>query len=369
MSQSARKKNIILRIGSTEGFVHGKTQKQTSIEVADGEGGVYTLTDNWTIVRRNAFEDPKKYASVRPMRVNLSRKRPVLELSRKDVPEAVIDKVIEHLTKCAYMFNKNDQEEFDTVTLRPLGKKATMTWWFEDTRLTKKENVSVKRQTLLIGNTVMDKMSGDEKALRDALYLIGETPEEGMTDTELEDLLLEKVMVEHSQERRAFIDAYVSEESSERESEIRVMVKKGVQHKIIDVNEDVYKIGKDRLGIGEDDVVSFFKSKGGEGLYTFLVTQVAAKSEFKEDKGAGDKVVKEVVSKEAAVKADVLWDTLKDLTKLNLGVKNAGLMYSKAETIEKGIELYNNKATKENYEGPKMTLKLLTEKSNGAVTA
>lgn len=364
--------NVILRIGSTQAFVHGKTLKQTSIEAPDGKGGVNTLTDNWNIVNRNPYEDIKKYAAVRPMRVQLSRKRPVLEIRRGEVPEEVVDKVIEHLKKCGhYIFDMNNEDQYDVITRKPKGKWANMQWWFEDVRLTKKANVSSRKQTLAIGNLVAEQMGGDEKKLRDALYHIGHAPEEGMTVTELEDLLLEKVMEEHSEERSIFINTYLNKSVAEEEKEVRVYVKKGVQHGIIKVTtsdkEDpikhgVYKVGTDRIGIGEDDAVSGLRHN--KQLLEFVISQIASKSEFKEDKVAGDEIAKSIVSVKESDMQEQLWDTLKELLKVNLGVKNAGVMLKDCESVEDGIKKYNEKAQKEGLDS-KLTLKELTERAKG----
>jgi len=363
--------NVILRIGSTEAFVHGKTVKQTSIEVPDGKGGVNTLTDNWNIVNRNPYEDMKKYAAVRPMRVQLSRKRPVLEIRRGEVPESVIDKIIEHLKGCQYMFDKNNEDQYDIVTREPKGKWSNMKWWFEDVRATKKVNVSIRKQTLAIGNLVAEEMGGNEKKLRDAIYHIGHTPEEGMTLTELEDFLLEKVMEEHSKERSIFINTYLNKSIAEEEKEVRVYVKKGVQHGIINVTVDsgqdaikhgVYKIGTDRIGIGEDDAVSGLRHN--KNLLDFLIAQIASKSELKEDRSAGDEVAKKITGEKEAITQEILWETLKEQMKVNLGVKNAGVALKDCESVSEGIKKYNEKAEKEGLDS-RLTLKELTAKAKG----
>jgi len=363
--------NVILRIGNKDAFVHGKTLKSTSVEVPDGEGGVNTLTDNWNIVNRNPYEDIKKYAAVRPMRIQLSRKRPVLEVKRGDVPEEVIDKIIDHLKGCQYMFDKNNEEQYDPVTRKAKGDWANKQWWFEDVRATKKVNVSIRKQTLAIGNLVESEMGGNESKLRDALYHIGHQPEQGMTVTELEDLLLEKVMEEYSEERSIFIKTYLNKNIAEEEREVRVYVKKGVQYGIISVSADqnqnpvkegVYKIGTDRIGIGEDDAVSGLRHN--KKLLEFLISQVAAKSEFQEDKKAGDEIVKKAVGKEESVTQEVLWETLKEQMKVNLGVKNAGVVLKDCDSVEDGIKKYNEKAKKEGLDS-RLTLKELTAKAKG----
>lgn len=367
--------NVILRIGSTDPFVHGRTLKQTSIEAPDGKGGVFTLTDNWNIVSRNAYEDIKKYAAVRPMRVQLSRKKPILEIRRGDLAEEVIDKVIEHLKRCShYIFDLNNENQYDVVTKSAKGKWANMQWWFEDVRATKQVNVSIRKQTLAIGNLVESEMGGNESKLRDALYHIGHQPEQGMTVTELEDLLLEKVMEEHSEERSIFIKTYLNKNIAEEEREVRVYVKKGVQYGIISVSADknqnpakegVYKIGTDRIGIGEDDAVSGLRHN--KKLLEFLISQVAAKSEFQEDKKAGDEIVKKAVGKEEAITQEILWETLKEQMKVNLGVKNAGVVLKNCDSVEEGIKKYNEKAKKEGLDSV-LTLKELTAKAKGTDT-
>jgi len=355
--------DVVLKIGTVVPFTSShSSQKLCAIEVGTPDGGTQTLTRELSVISRHLGKDPKMYAAIAPLGITFSRRSPE-HLIRKDTPNEVIDLVIAHLKKCAYMFDKNNPEQYSTATGEVVGKKAGVAlYWFEDVRVSKQKVFTDRKETLKIGNYIMDQLSGNPAKLREALYHIGQRPTEDMDALDLENTLIELASKEFSPERKSFVETYVDKVSSDRDLEVLGSLRRAIAFGVVTKSaDDVYTIGSDRLGFGEKEALGYLKSHNP--VYEFLLSSLASKSTFSEDKERGIEVAatKNSSVKEVAEQA-ALWEALKEMFKANLGVKNPGLLISKLKTIEDAIAKYNEKLKESELEAPKLTLKSLTER-------
>lgn len=344
-----QKKNdneVVLKIGSFDPFSNSKTTQEFSIKIAGKkQGELDILQPDWSIVTVNYIQDPKLYNSVKPLKVSLSRRTPEVRVYRADINDVQLDEVISLLKRTPYVCDLNNPTHYDRVGMTRLGQHANTQYFFEDLRATKKENVNSKREAYSIGNVITNELSGDEKKLRDALYLVGEEPTLSMNSVDLESLLWEKVTEEGSDARKTFVKIYISKDVDKKRLEVLKYFKKGVSLGLIKNKVGVYMLAdSDRLGMDESECVSYLMEK--ENLYKFLVNQVSNKSNFEEDIDSG-RAISETANGVLAEKEaqDAQWKFLKEAFKDSFGWKNAGSAL-KGMTLEAALNRYAEECSK-----------------------
>lgn len=348
--QKKNENEVVLKLGSFDPFSNSKTTQEFSIKIAGKKAGeLDILQPDWSIVTVNYIQDPKLYNSVKPLKVSLSRRTPELRVYRSDLNDTQLDAVIALLKRTPFVCDLNNPTHYDRVGMTRLGQHANTQYFFEDLRATKKENVNSKRETFAIGNIITNDLSGDEKKLRDALYLIGEEPTMSMNSVDLENLLWEKVTEEGSTARKTFVKIYISKDVDKQRVEVLKYFKKGVSLGLIENRVGVYMLaGSDRLGMDENECVSYLMDK--DNLYKFLVNQVSNKSNFEEDIDNG-RAISETANGTATEKEaqEAQWRFLKEAFKDSFGWKNAGSAL-KGMTLEQAVERYATECGKNEVE-------------------
>lgn len=353
---------VVLRIGSSDPFTHSKTTRSFSVKVNAGPGKVKQLMPDWSIAKYDLVREIKEYAVAEPMRFKLSRRQPQINVYRGEIDDATIDSVIAILKEFPAMFDLNNEKEYDRITAQPIRSKANESYWFEDLRVTKKQNVSKKKETYQIGGYIENELSGNEKKLRDALYIIGEEPTSLMDVTDLENLLWDKVTEEGSEQRGIFVNVYLDKGVTEKELEIKKFFKKGLALGIIDNKAGVYLLAKDRLGMEERECIAFLKDR--EKVFQFLVNQVAAKSTFEEDHDKGEKVKSDVTGKASAAKEaeEAMFNYIKQAFKDTFDFKRPDMVI-KDMTLEEAVDRYAEECKKNDVNNVIPTVDALAELS------
>tara|TARA_R110001632_G_scaffold115208_2_gene226665 strand:+ start:5445 stop:6572 length:1128 start_codon:yes stop_codon:yes gene_type:complete len=334
--------NVVFRIGMLRAFTSNKQSNSTTLEMKNPKGGTFTMAEGWRVIERKFDTEKELKASCRvaPMNINVSRSRPNVVIKKGDIPNSTVDKTLEFLEKLtSLMINKNDPKQWDRFTEEAVGTNASAEWFFEDMRISRKQTVSTNESTIEIG-VKLHGMKDSESKLRDALFLIGETPTK---DDELEDLyfmLSNKVIDDpKSKSRQLFIKYFINPEMSDKELDIQKWMNKGLAFGIVEERSGFFVYGSERLGVSERDVIEFLGYS--EDIFKALKVSVSNASGMKEDVKVANEVV-EKVSDNA--------DVSRAIAHISDKMKSTGLSSSPhmvlrgVDTLEDAVSKYNKKA-------------------------
>jgi hypothetical protein len=333
--------DVILRIGKISNFTSARGEKETTLEIYH-EGNVRCILKGWRFGERkfDTVEDKKKAMQTVPMIINISKSRPNVLIRKQDnVSESRINEVIAFLSQMENFLNMSDPTQYDRFSELAIGPKAGADWFFEDMRATRQLKTSANEDTIEIG-AKLHAMKGNEKALRDALFLIGESPSKTDTAEELYFLLSSAVIDDpKSETRRAFMKYFVHPEMNPKEKEIQLWLNKAVSFGVVENRAGFLVFGNERLGVSDREAIE--KLLYENDLYKSLKVGVSNKSGMKEDIEEANKVVSVVngTADEARALAYV-----SNLMKDNGLAKAPHMILRGVDTLEGAVAKYNEKA-------------------------
>ena len=336
--------NVLLRIGKMSPFKSNKTENKTTLEIFD-DGNSKCILSGWRFGERkfDTQEQKKKACQTVPMLIELSRSKPNLVIRKKDnISNEKLDQIIEFLNQMPNMLNRSDPNQFDRFTEEAIGPKASADWFFEDMRAARDFAVSANDDTVEIG-AKLHAMKGNDKALRDALFLIGESPEREDSTSDLYFMLSAAVISDPKAEtRRKFIKYFVRPDMNPKEKEIQKWINKGVAAGVIEERSGFLVYGSERLGVSDREAVECLNSE--DDLYKSLKVSVSNATGIKEDIEEANKVVDAAngTADEARAIAYV-----SELMKKNGLAKRPDLVLKGIDTLEDAVKKYNESAKSE----------------------
>ena len=333
--------DVILRIGRLSKFTSAKGEMETTLEVYN-EGNAKVILKGWRFGERkfDTVEDQKKATQTVPMIISVSNSRPNVLIRKQDkVSESRINEIIEFLSQMENFLNMSDPNQYDRFSEEAIGPKAGAQWFFEDMRATRQLKTSANEDTIEIG-AKLHAMKGNEKALRDALFLIGESPMKTDTAEELYFLLSSAVIDDPKAEtRRNFIKYFVHPDMNPKEKEIQLWLNKAVSFGVVENRAGFLVFGNERLGVTDREAIE--KLIYENDLYKSLKVGVSNKTGMKEDIEEANKVVSVVngTADEARALAYV-----GDLMREKLAAKAPHMILRGINTLEEAVAKYNEKA-------------------------
>ncbi len=330
--------DVLFRIGINRNFTANKQIFDTTLEIANPDGGTFTMTKGWRIIERKFDTEKELQAAckVAPLLISVSRSKPNVIIRKGDVPQKTLQKLIDFLNKVPFMLDRNDREQYDPYLEEAIGPKANAEWYFEDMRTARKQKISTNEDTIEIG-AKLHEMKGDVNKLRDALFLIGEAPTKDDTAEDLYFMLSDKVITDpKSKTRRMFIKYFVNPEMTEKEISLLKWVNKGVASSVIEARNGFLVYGSERLGVDEREAVEYLGYS--EDVLRSLKVAVSNATGMKEDIKAANKVIEAV---------DGSADTARAISYISDKMKSSGLS-SAPHMVLRGVDNVNDAVSKYN---------------------
>lgn len=316
------------------GFIENETNHPLKSKV---------LAKGWRILDKDvSTKEGREIANRLPyMEMKVSRSAPCMVMRRSEgYTDADADAVIEFLSKNRLFVNRGDVKQFDPISEQFIGDSATRGRWFEDMRKFRKRKMSENQNTIKIGAAI-ERMEGNEKMLRDTLFLIGETPGKNDTAEDLYFQLSNAVIDNPNQEaRRNFVNLILSPTMKPAHIELLRLIKKSVEFGVIQNDQSGYYVFKNsRIGVTEQEMIQYFEYDT-DSLKTLKVALANATGE-EED---------EVEAHQEASKVNGSGDTNKGIAWVSdrmrtIGLhKNPSTVLKFANTIEEAVDVFNKLA-------------------------
>lgn len=343
---NATNPDILVRIGTMNpGQIGNRSGEHViPVDISDGNGGCDTLVEGFRIVNRK-FTGEKALDHLKtltPMKLEISRTKPEITIKKSagyDSEDA--DRVLKFFRSHANFIDLNNADQYDPFSEMPVqgSPKANAAWFIEDMRETRVAKVSTKKEMMEILRLI-DKNENNEKWLRDALFMIGESPTREDSPEEMYAALADLVIDNpKSEQRRKFVEVYLSSKPDEKVLETEKWFKKAVSMSIVQFREGMFCYNLNKLGSTEKDSVS--QLMFDQDVFRSLKVAVSEKSDLPEDKQAFDK---------EAAKVNGSAEDLKAIAWVSDQLKKSGLSQNPVKTLQSSntladaIAAYNKKA-------------------------
>ena len=340
--------DILVRIGTMNPAQIGNRSGEhvIPVDISDGKGGCDTLVEGFKVFNRTFVGDKalEHLKTLSPLKLEISRTKPEITIKKSagyDSKDA--DRVLDFFRRHVNFIDLNNPAQYDPFSEMPVqgSPKANASFFIEDMRQTRVAKVSTKKEMMEILRLI-DKNETNEKWLRDALFMIGESPVKEDTVEEMYAALADLVIDNpKSEQRRKFVEVYLSGKSDDKVLETEKWFNKAVSMGIVQFREGMFCYNLNKLGSTEKDSVS--QLMFDHDVFRSLKVAVSEKSDLPEDK--------QVMEKEAA-KANGSADELRAIAWVSDKLKSSGLSGNPARTLNSvstlgdAVSKYNELAQK-----------------------
>lgn len=336
----------VLEIGTFNKLMSVKSSHSIPLLAKKKDGTMDVVMAGWRIMNvdptnHDAF---KKYVMSTPFDIQLSRARSSIKITKRDnLSDEHLNNLKQLMRDSGYFLDKNSTAEYVRATGERLGKHADAEFWFEDMREARVSRQAVIEETMAI-NAALIAMKADKETLRNALYIIGETPDKDDIESDLYyQLIVSLVDRQDEVKRKQFIQYYVDAKDSSDYIEAKIWFNKALKHDVITTHGGMFMFGSDHLGDNEEQCIKYIMSNAD--TRRFLIQAISNKTKFDEDVNAARKEFSVEIKSNDTGKVDHVRaiEYVKDQAKLTGLAQNPGPMFSSCKNLKEAVKKYNEK--------------------------
>lgn len=337
--------DVLLRVGATnlsESFRGGFSLAALEVPTKDHPLKMKILATNWRVVEKDlSTKEGREIAATLPyMPLRVSKGAPNVVMRRSQgYTDRQADEVMELLSSAQQFINRSDPKQHDRITKSDIGATASRKWWVEDMRYARKQAMNDQDDTIEIG-AKMKSLAGNERALRDILFLIGEAPNAQDTVDDLYyQLRTATISDPNAESRRKFINYVIRPTMKPNQISILRVINKAVASGVMAEGNGYFMYQGSRLGTTESEVIAHLEYD--TNTLKSLKIAVANKTGYADDVEEANEVAGKVNGSEDEARAIA---HVSDLMKSQGLYKNPTMALKGVDTLAGAVEVYNKKA-------------------------